>query len=80
MTKEEVVEQIERSWKPPQNDAFAGMRAPGIERALKPATDGDTCVLSYGRHTGHAPGGGTPVLTFRNGKLVKTGGSPTVAG
>ena len=52
MTKEEVVEQIERSWKPPQNDAFAGMRAPGIERALKPATDGDTCVLSYGRHTG----------------------------
>jgi hypothetical protein len=80
MTKEDVVRQIERSWKRPQEDPFAGMSVPGIERALNPATAGDTWVLSYGPHTGHAPGGGTLVLTFRNGKLVRIGGAPTVAG
>ena len=80
MTKVQVVREIELSWKRPASDPFEGMDIPGIQKGVDPATAGEVWVLSFGPHTGHAPGGGTLSLTFRDGKLTKIVVQPTVAG
>ena len=80
MTKPQVLKQIELSWQRPGDDPFAGMSIPGIDRIRKPKAEGNEWLLSFGPHTGHAPGGGHIRLFFVNGKLKRIEMIPTVAG
>jgi hypothetical protein len=80
MSKADVVGQIDLTWKRPQDDPFKGMNIPGMDRVKEADLAQDTWVLSFGPHTGHAPGGGHVRLEFAQGKLARIVLIPTVAG
>ena len=79
MTKPQVLQQIELSWQRPVNDPFAGMNIPGIDRINSPKSESNEWLLSFGPHTGHAPGGGHVRLFFATGMLKRIEFIPTVA-
>ena len=79
MSKPQVLEQIELSWKRPENDPFAGMDIPGIDRIKGAKAESKEWLLSFGPHTGHAPGGGHIRLFFVNNKLDRIEMIPTRA-
>jgi hypothetical protein len=56
------------------------MSIPGIDRIRKTEVERNEWLLSFGPHTGHAPGGGHIRLFFVNGKLKRIVVIPTVAG
>ena len=79
MTKPQVLQQIELSWQRPENDPFAGMDIPGIDRIKGAKVESKEWLLSFGPHTGHAPGGGHVRLFFVDGTLKRIKIIPTVA-
>lgn len=79
MTKPQVIGQIELSWQRPANDPFAGMNIPGIDRIKGAKAESNEWLLSFGPHTGHAPGGGHVRLFFAAGTLKRIEVIPTMA-
>ena len=79
MKKQQVIEQIELSWQRPENDPFAGMDIPGIDRIKGAKAESKEWLLSFGPHTGHAPGGGHVRLFFAAGRLKRIEIIPTMA-
>ncbi len=80
MSKADVVKEIELTWKRPEEDPFEGIAMPGMDRVKDADLAQDTWVLSFGAHTGHAPGGGHVQLEFAQGNLSRIVIAPTVAG
>ncbi len=80
MSKADVVKEIELTWKRPEKDPFEGISMPGIDRVKDANLEQDTWILSFGAHTGHAPGGGHVQLEFSQGKLSRILLIATMAG
>lgn len=79
MTKPQVLRQIELSWRRPEDEPFSGMHIPGIERIKGAKVESKKWLLSFGPHTGHAPGGGHVRLFFVAGRLERIEVIPTRA-